>query len=141
MGGMKRTRSWDWSRHPAAVRAPGLRRVAAGFAQLAAAATLLATAACSQGGSEVPLSSEGQRGRSAYVSACTACHASDPTRDGSLGPAVAGSSRELLEAKVLRNEYPPGYTPKRDSSAMPAYPHVEGDIGALHAYLSEVAGE
>jgi len=104
-------------------------------------AGLLFGLACSQGGSEVALSPEAQRGRSVYVSSCTACHASDPTRDGSLGPSVAGSSLELLEAKVLRNEYLPGYTPKRDSSAMPAYPHVEGDIRALHVYLSEAAGQ
>jgi len=108
---------------------------------LTVAVGLLATGACSQGGSGPALSPEAERGRSVYVSACTACHASDPTRDGSLGPSVAGSSRELLEAKVLRNEYPPAYTPKRDSSAMPAYPHVEADIGALHTYLSEAAGQ
>ena len=39
--------------------------------------------------------------------------------DGSVGPAVAGASRELIEAKVLRGEYPPGYTPKRPGGAGP----------------------
>lgn len=40
---------------------------------------------------------------------------------------------------MLRNEYPPGYTPKRESRAMLAMPHLAGDIPALHAYLASVA--
>jgi hypothetical protein len=52
---------------------------------------------------------------------------------------VAGSSPELLEARVLHAEYPPGYTPKRTSEQMVAFPHLAGDLDALHAYLAEVA--
>jgi mono/diheme cytochrome c family protein len=68
---------------------------------------------------------------------CIACHAQDPSQDGALGPAVVGSSRELLEARVLRAEYPPGYTPKRDSQIMIALPHLANEIDALHAYLNQ----
>ena len=46
-----------------------------------------------------------QRGRAAYQANCIACHAADPTQDGALGPAVAGASRELLEARVLAARY------------------------------------
>ena len=34
-------------------------------------------------------------------------------------PRVKGSSRELLEAKVLHGKYPPGYRPKRPTAVMP----------------------
>jgi mono/diheme cytochrome c family protein len=77
------------------------------------------------------------QGRSAFMANCTACHNMNPTQPGSIGPAIAGSSLELLEGKVLRNEYPPGYTPKRDTRAMIPLPHLEAQIPALYAYLSQ----
>lgn len=77
-----------------------------------------------------------KRGRSVYMSNCIACHNQNPAQDGALGPAIAGSSHELIEARVLRAEYPPGYTPKRDSKAMIALPHLAGEIDALTAYLN-----
>jgi mono/diheme cytochrome c family protein len=77
-----------------------------------------------------------QRGRQVYMANCIACHNQDPSVDGALGPAVAGSSRELVEARVLRAEYPEGYTPKRPSKVMIALPHLSGEIDALTAYLA-----
>ncbi len=100
-------------------------------------AALLALAACSEtggGGSDLA-----EQGRRVYQNVCIACHSPDPAKDGALGPAVAGASRELLEARVLRGEYPPGYTPKRPSQAMPAFPYLEDEIPALEAYLAEAA--
>ncbi len=76
------------------------------------------------------------RGRAVYVSNCSACHNPDPALPGSLGPEVAGSSRALLEARLIRNSYPQGYTPKRDSRVMVALPYLKDDIGSLAAYLS-----
>ena len=78
-------------------------------------------------------------GRQVYEGNCTACHHPDPARDGTLGPAVAGSSRELLEARVLRADYPPGYTPKRDTSQMAALPFLAPYIDALAAYLASAS--
>jgi mono/diheme cytochrome c family protein len=78
------------------------------------------------------------RGRSVYVSNCSACHNPDPGLPGSLGPEIAGSSRALLEAKLLRNSYPEGYKPKRDSRVMMALPYLKGEIGALAAYLASL---
>jgi len=78
------------------------------------------------------------KGRQVYVSNCTACHNPNPTENGALGPAIAGSSLALLEAKVIHNTYPPGYTPKRDTNAMIALPHLAKDIPALHAYLGSI---
>lgn len=90
--------------------------------------------ACSAGGG----ASSVEAGRKAYVANCTVCHNQDPAKDGSVGPAIAGASQELIEARVLRAEYPPGYTPKRDSNLMPAQPFLKPDVPALAAYLSSL---
>ena len=66
---------------------------------------------------------------------CTACHNADPAKDGPLGPAIFGSSKELIEARVLRAEYPAGYTPKRKTKVMVALPQLKGDLDSLAAFL------
>jgi mono/diheme cytochrome c family protein len=86
-------------------------------------------------GSDSGLSPSAERGRQVYLAQCTSCHAPEPAQAGSLGPAVKGASRELLEAKVLRGTYPPGYTPKRTTSLMPPQPAVAPDVAALADYL------
>jgi len=87
---------------------------------------------------EVELSPEelAKQGRGAFMSNCIACHNQNPSQAGAVGPAIAGSSLELIEAKVMRNQYPEGYTPKRTSSAMVAMPFLEKKIPALHAFLA-----
>lgn len=107
-----------------------------GAARIAAALALAIGAGCSEGDAP-PLSPAAQRGRATYVSVCIACHAADPAADGALGPAVAGSSRALLEARVVHGTYPPGYRPKRDSNAMPPFPHLADRIDDLAAWLDE----
>jgi mono/diheme cytochrome c family protein len=82
-----------------------------------------------------PLALEGQR---VYRNVCIACHNGDPNLDGSPGPAIAGSSRALLEARVIHGTYPPGYQPKRSSAAMPRFAFLADKIDALAAYLGEV---
>ncbi len=77
------------------------------------------------------------RGRVVYAVNCSVCHNPDPNLPGTLGPEVAGSSLELLEARLLHNSYPEGYTPKRDSRVMMALPYLKGDIGPLAAYLAD----
>ena len=92
--------------------------------------------ACSSAPSDAPaLSAEAKRGRSVYLGNCIACHNIDPGKVGGLGPEVKGSSRELLEARVVTATYPPGYTPKRPSTVMQPLPKLAGDIDALAAYL------
>jgi mono/diheme cytochrome c family protein len=81
------------------------------------------------------LSAEAQRGKRVYLGQCTACHASDPAQAGPVGPALKGSSRELLEAKVLHGTYPPGYRPKRPTAIMPPQPQMANEIAALAAFL------
>jgi mono/diheme cytochrome c family protein len=99
---------------------------------LAVIAVVVAVAGCS--GQEA-LSPEAERGRQVYVAQCTSCHSSDPARDGPLGPSVKGSSRELLEARLLRGAYPPGYKPKRPSAIMQPMPHLAANLDDLAAYL------
>ncbi|MGH7312915.1 MAG: c-type cytochrome [Candidatus Rokuibacteriota bacterium] len=101
------------------------------------AGVMLTAAALVVGGcGERPeLSPLAERGRQAYLTQCPACHGPDPAQAGPLGPPVKGSSRELLEAKVLRGTYPPGYRPKRPTSLMPPQPTLAPDIPALAEYL------
>ncbi len=77
------------------------------------------------------------RGQAVYMANCTVCHNPDPNQAGGLGPEVAHASRELLDAKVLRSEYPAGYTPVRDTKVMVALPHLEPDLDALAAFLAD----
>ena len=86
---------------------------------------------CSQSPSD-PLA---ERGRQVYLSQCTQCHAVDPSQPGPVGPPVKGSSRELLEARILKGSYPPGYKPKRQSAIMQPLPNLAGSIPDLAAYL------
>ena len=109
--------------------------------QRAAALILLALFGCAE---EAPLDPQAQlvqRGEKIYLANCIACHARNPGEAGPVGPPVAGSSLELLEAKVLRNEYPPGYTPKRDSKAMVPLVHLAPELPAVAAFLAEDAQE
>ncbi len=78
------------------------------------------------------------RGQSIYKINCIACHNVDPSKDGINGPAIAGSSLELLTARLLKAEYPAGYSPKRKSQGMPAMIHLEKEIPALEAYLKSI---
>ena len=103
----------------------------------AAALAALAGAACACGGDESGgLDAAATRGKTIYENVCTACHNRDPREAGVLGPGVAGASQELLEAKVLRGEYPPGYAPKLPSAAMPKYEYLAGKLGDVAAYLA-----
>lgn len=90
--------------------------------------------ACSPPEGETPV----ERGARIYRSNCVICHNTDPRLDGTVGPAVAGSSRALVEARVLRASYPEGYAPKRDTKLMPAVPSLAREIDALAAYLGSL---
>jgi mono/diheme cytochrome c family protein len=80
--------------------------------------------------------SERERGRAVYIANCVACHNNDPSKDGSIGPAIKGSPKELIEARVLRSSYPPHYKPKRQTKIMPQFPFLEPEIPYLAAYLA-----
>ena len=92
----------------------------------------LAAVGCSQAEPPNPLA---DRGRKVYLSQCTQCHAMDPALPGPVGPPVKGASAALLEARILRAEYPPGYQPKQSTRVMQPQPELEPDIPALAEYL------
>ena len=77
------------------------------------------------------------RGRGVYLANCVACHNNDPARDGPIGPAIKGSPKELLEARVLSTNYPPNYRPKRATKIMPQFPFLKDEIPYLAAYLAQ----
>ena len=77
------------------------------------------------------------RGRAVYIANCVACHNPDPSKDGPIGPAIKGSSRELIEARVLRSGYPPNYKPKRTTKVMPQFPYLKSEISYLAVFLHD----
>ena len=69
----------------------------------------LAIGACSKDADQAKKKDpDWQRGRAVYVANCVACHNNDPSKDGPIGPAIKGSSKELLEARVLSTSLPTG---------------------------------
>jgi mono/diheme cytochrome c family protein len=93
----------------------------------------LGGSACTGGGSA--LSPEAERGRQVYLAQCTACHATDPGQPGPVGPPIKGASQALLEAKVLRGTYPPGYQPQRPTAVMQPMPALAPSLPDLSAFL------
>ena len=82
--------------------------------------------------------SPAERGKLVYMTKCVVCHNMDPNLSGSQGPPIAGSSRELIEDRVHHLAYPPGYTPKRKTHVMTAFPNLpQSDIDALTAFLAQ----
>ena len=77
-----------------------------------------------------------ERGRIIYIANCLVCHNADPNLPGSQGPPIAGSSRALVEARVLHLAYPPGYKPQRNTHAMRAIPTLAPEIDNLVAFLA-----
>jgi mono/diheme cytochrome c family protein len=78
------------------------------------------------------------QGELVYKNVCIACHDADPAKPGALGPAVAGASRELIAARVIHGNYPEGYEPEQGGALMPQFPHLEGSIDDLAAYLGQL---
>ena len=103
---------------------------------LPAAASVLIAGCSKNSDKESKPVSDRDRGRAVYVANCVACHNSDPAKDGPIGPAIKGSPRELIEARVLRAGYPPNYKPKRQTKVMPQFPFLATEIPYLTAYLA-----
>jgi mono/diheme cytochrome c family protein len=77
-----------------------------------------------------------KRGKLIYLTRCTVCHNNDPKIPGSVGPEIYGSSKDLIEHRVLTAKYPDNYKPKRNSKLMPPMPDLKNDIEALHYFLN-----
>lgn len=81
------------------------------------------------------LTPQEEKGKLIYHTHCILCHNPDPRIEGTIGPALYGSSLELLEARVLTRGYPEGYRPKKDSEIMPDFPELKENITEIKAYL------
>ena len=77
------------------------------------------------------------KGKKVYLRLCANCHGTNPAWGNFKAPALTGSSRELLEARILRAAYPPGYKPKKTTKNMPAFPREEPNIDDLFAFLNQ----
>jgi mono/diheme cytochrome c family protein len=101
---------------------------------LAAAIAVAWLGACSK-----PSPAEPQNvasGRQVYMTNCASCHNNNPNIAGSSGPAIAGSPRDLIEARVLHQSYPPGYKPQRNTHLMRKLPWLAPKIDDLAAFLA-----
>ena len=99
---------------------------------------IIAVSACSKESEQakkVDHNPDWERGRAVFVANCVACHNSDPSKDGPLGPAIKGSAQELIEARVLRSGYPPDYKPKRNTKLMPSFPYLKDEVPYIAAFL------
>lgn len=115
-------------------------RVATGLLLVLAAAAVLLLARC---GPPEPdyLSEQAKEGRAVFIAFCMACHGEDPSKDTLLGPAILGSSEELLLLRVRDTKYPPGYKPKRDTALMVPIPAAVPKVPQLAAFLREFRPE
>lgn len=105
-------------------------------------ASVLLVLACTKKSPEATQVSTGPeafraQGKQVYMANCIACHNSNPALDGAVGPAIQGSSADLIRTKVLRGEYPEGYSPKRKTKLMAPLPHLESSIEKLAVYLNQ----
>ena len=71
-----------------------------------------------------------------YMTNCIVCHNPNPNLPGTQGPAIAGASQVLLEARMLHLAYPPGYVPQRTTHAMRAFPLLKNRISDLATFLA-----
>jgi mono/diheme cytochrome c family protein len=105
--------------------------------RLALLGAVLLLAACGEQQQAAPGPGGGDPnlGRQVFLAQCSVCHGSDPAQRGPMGPPVRGAPRELLEARILRGSYPPGYTPKQNTAVMQPLPQAASNIPDLAAYL------
>lgn len=82
-------------------------------------------------------SGDPKRGGQVYMQHCAACHGPDPAQDGPVGPRIKGATRALIEARVLRGGYPPGYRPKRATKLMPPLPQLDVELSHIAAFLRQ----
>ncbi len=87
------------------------------------------------GGQAAMAAGDAAKGKQVYMVNCIACHNLDPSKDGAIGPALKGSSKELVTMRVLLGTYPKGYKPKRPTKMMPPLPHLKANIEDLAAVL------
>jgi mono/diheme cytochrome c family protein len=83
-----------------------------------------------------------QKGQRIYLTQCTSCHNRDPNKKGGVGPELTDSTLEVMQIKVITGRYPEklpaGFTPKRSTKAMKAFPALKNDVSAIYAFIQSV---
>jgi mono/diheme cytochrome c family protein len=85
--------------------------------------------------------SEASEGSALYKTRCASCHNVNPTKPGSIGPDLAGSSLELITLKTQKRQYPKGYKPKRKTRIMPQIKLSEKQLESLFKYVNSFLGK
>jgi mono/diheme cytochrome c family protein len=84
----------------------------------------------------IVLASMYMSGQEIYNKHCIQCHGNAGV--GLIGPRIKDSSLEVLKSKVLTGKYPPGYTPKRKTRAMPVFKNLrDQDVEKVYKYLKK----
>lgn len=82
------------------------------------------------------------KGKLLYLSNCIQCHNKDPNVKGSIGPEMVDAPLEVMTSKVMTGKYPaqlpPGFLPKRKTSAMRPITKLKNDIPSIHAWVQSV---
>lgn len=81
--------------------------------------------------------SNADTGKALFISKCTQCHNSNPSKPGVLGPDIADSSFELLKLKTQQRKYPAGYRPKRKTLVMPIIKLTDAQIESMRVYIAK----
>lgn len=105
------------------------------------AGVLIAAAAVTAGCHGAHQMTAAERGAVVYRTNCSSCHNENPNLPGPLGPAIADSPKELIEARVLHGAYPVGYDPKRHTHIMKPLPWLGPHIDDLTAYLAQAKAD
>jgi len=76
------------------------------------------------------------KGKRVYNNNCSQCHNSNPSKNGSLAPNIAGSSIEVIESMILYGKPPKGHTPKWTHVKMKPIPHLINEVPFLFEYIN-----
>ena len=83
-----------------------------------------------------------ERGRTLYMANCLSCHNKDPSIKGSIGPEQTDAPLDVMQVKIVTGRYPPvlpeGFTPKRKTKAMRAFPKLKDDVVHIYAWIQSM---
>lgn len=79
--------------------------------------------------------SRADEGQIIYKTVCSKCHNVNPTKQGSIGPELFTTPKEVFKTKVITGTYPTSYTPKRKTRIMPKFKNLTNKIDSIYKYI------
>jgi len=76
-----------------------------------------------------------EEGRRIYIGTCVRCHSLDPRKQGSIGPDLFSTPRDVFRTKVPKGVYPLGYRAKRNTKIMPKFSDLERKVDWIYQYI------